>query len=104
MIGVIITRRYYNNFLEMHFSDIILFYFLRRYDNKSKMLESYSDYLEIAILDLYNVFTELSSTGPTMVIANTIKGYGLPIMENNPEWHHKFPSNDELNQMLKVFK
>ena len=57
-----------------------------------------------SIPDLYNAFTELSSTGPTMVIANTIKGYGLPVMENNPEWHHKFPSDDELNQMLKVFK
>ena len=56
-----------------------------------------------SIPDLFNVFTELSRTGPTMVIANTIKGYGLPVMENNPEWHHKFPSDDELNQMLKVF-
>ena len=32
---------------------------------------------------------------PNLIIAKTIKGNGIPIMENNPEWHHKFP-NDEL--------
>jgi len=57
-----------------------------------------------SIPDLYNVLKNSSFIGPTIIIANTIKGYGLPVMENNPEWHHKFPSNDELNQMLKLLK
>lgn len=26
---------------------------------------------------------------PLAIIANTIKGKGVPFMENNPEWHHK---------------
>jgi transketolase len=37
---------------------------------------------------------------PVCIIANTIKGNGIPMMENNPEWHHKFPNEEELNQIL----
>lgn len=32
---------------------------------------------------------------PTFIQLNTIKGYGIPIMENNPEWHHKQPTTQE---------
>ncbi len=32
-----------------------------------------------------------------IIIANTIKGKGIRSMENNPEWHHKAPSRDEMN-------
>ena len=31
-----------------------------------------------------------------IIVANTIKGYGIKVMENNPEWHHKAPSSEEL--------
>lgn len=37
---------------------------------------------------------------PTLVIANTVKGKGVSIMENNPNWHFKLPGRKEL----KVFK
>ena len=32
---------------------------------------------------------------PTVVIAETIKGRGSPIMENVAEWHHQIPTADE---------
>ncbi len=41
------------------------------------------------------------SDKPLFVLANTIKGKGVAIMENNPEWHHKSPSSDELQKFLK---
>ena len=28
---------------------------------------------------------------PTVIIANTIKGYGIPFMQNNILWHYRFP-------------
>ena len=28
---------------------------------------------------------------PTVLIANTVKGCGSPVMENKAAWHHKFP-------------
>lgn len=38
---------------------------------------------------------------PTVIIANTIKGKGLAVMENNPEWHHKTPTEIELEKMVQ---
>lgn len=37
---------------------------------------------------------------PTMIIARTVKGKGVSIMEDNPVWHFKLPNRKEL----KVFK
>lgn len=35
----------------------------------------------------------------TAIIGNTIKGYGLKAMENNPAWHHLSPKIDQLNAL-----
>ena len=32
---------------------------------------------------------------PTVIIANTIKGFGSPIMENKAAWHHHVPTAEE---------
>lgn len=37
---------------------------------------------------------------PRLIIAHTVKGKGVSIMENNPNWHFKLPGKKEL----KVFK
>ena len=37
---------------------------------------------------------------PTVVIANTVKGYGSPVMENKASWHHKVPTEDEMKQIM----
>jgi len=41
---------------------------------------------------------------PLAIIANTIKGFGCPIMENNPEWHHKFPKDEELQALVESLR
>jgi len=38
---------------------------------------------------------------PTFIVANTIKGKGVSIMENNPEWHHKYPTDEQLEEILQ---
>jgi transketolase len=38
---------------------------------------------------------EATHTGPTCVIAHTVKGKGVSFMENNPEWHGKSPKPAE---------
>lgn len=38
---------------------------------------------------------------PTVIIANTIKGYGVSFMENSLVWHHKVPSKDEYEQAIE---
>jgi transketolase len=48
---------------------------------------------------IYEIMTQYVD-GPHCVIANTIKGKGIRMMENNPEWHHKFPASDEIENIL----
>ena len=38
---------------------------------------------------------------PTVLIANTVKGKGSPVMENKADWHHRVPSHEELKQIRK---
>jgi len=37
---------------------------------------------------------------PSALIAHTVKGKGVPMMENRVEWHYKSPSADQLDQAL----
>ena len=39
-------------------------------------------------------------TKPLVVIAETIKGKGVGVMENAPAWHHRSPTEDELVLIL----
>lgn len=38
---------------------------------------------------------------PTVVIAETVKGCGSPVMENKAAWHHKVPTAEEYEQIMK---
>lgn len=38
---------------------------------------------------------------PTVIIANTTKGCGSSVMENKANWHHKVPTAEEYNQIMK---
>lgn len=41
---------------------------------------------------------------PTIIIANTIKGKGSPVMENKASWHHHVPNAEEYAQIIKDLK
>ena len=38
---------------------------------------------------------------PTMIIANTVKGCGSPVMENKASWHHHIPTDEEYELIRK---
>ena len=40
---------------------------------------------------------------PTVIIANTIKGYGSPVMENKAPWHHQLPNAEQYAQITADF-
>ena len=40
---------------------------------------------------------------PTMIIANTTKGYGSALMENKAGWHHHTPTAEEYEQIKAEF-
>ncbi|MBR2764863.1 MAG: transketolase [Blautia sp.] len=41
---------------------------------------------------------------PTLVVANTTKGAGSPVMENKAAWHHHVPNAEEYEQIMKDLK
>lgn len=40
---------------------------------------------------------------PTLILAETVKGYGSQIMENKAEWHHHVPTREEYAQIVADF-
>ena len=38
---------------------------------------------------------------PHAVIARTTKGHGVSFIENQPAWHHKVPTGDEIQQAIE---
>ena len=58
------------------------------------------------ISQLKAAFEEAKETKgkPTVLIANTVKGKGSPVMENKAGWHHKVPNQEELAQIRKDLK
>ena len=40
---------------------------------------------------------------PAVVIANTVKGCGSAVMEDKAAWHHKVPTAEEYEQIIKDF-
>ena len=41
---------------------------------------------------------------PKVIIANTVKGKGVPFMENKLAWHYKSPSEAEYNEAINFIK
>lgn len=51
---------------------------------------------------LEQVFHKMKPNGnPKVVIAHTIKGKGVPYMENKLEWHYKSPNDNQLAEALE---
>lgn len=40
---------------------------------------------------------------PTVIVANTTKGYGSPLMEDKASWHHHLPNQEEYAQIVADF-
>lgn len=56
--------------------------------------------------ELHAAFEEARATkgAPAVIIANTVKGCGSAVMENQASWHHKVPSPEEYAQIIKDFE
>ncbi len=56
--------------------------------------------------ELHAAFEEAKAVKgkPSVLIANTVKGKGSPVMENKVNWHHKVPLDEEYAQIMKDLK
>jgi transketolase len=50
---------------------------------------------------LLDSFRRQGTARPVCVIAHTVKGKGVSFMEDRVEWHHKVPSDEELELALR---
>lgn len=50
--------------------------------------------------EIYDALSRRGGSRPVAVIAETVKGHGCKVMENNPAWHHRAPSAGELPDIL----
>ncbi|MFQ5737781.1 MAG: transketolase [Acidobacteriota bacterium] len=55
--------------------------------------------------DLTTVLDSLSFAGlgqPKMIIANTVKGKGVPMLEGHGVWHHRIPDPEEFRSIMEA--
>ena len=52
------------------------------------------------IEELINAFENMSISGPTVVIAKTIKGKGVSFMEHSKDWHHNRLTDELYNRAI----
>lgn len=50
---------------------------------------------------ILQALTYLPEKRPIAVIAETVKGCGIPRMENNPAWHHRVPTEEEYRSIIQ---
>ena len=77
--------------------------------NLKKKLSVFCD--KITEIDGHNIFRleksiqkSLKTKSFEILIANTVKGKGISVIENNPAWHHKAPTKSELETFKKELK
>jgi transketolase len=58
---------------------------------------------DLAALDSAFTLAAETSGKPTVIIANTVKGYGSAVMEDKASWHHHLPNEDEHQQIVADF-
>ncbi len=58
-----------------------------------------------SIAELDRAYTQAKEAKgkPTVIISNTTKGYGSPLMENKAGWHHHLPNQEEYEQIIADF-
>ena len=54
------------------------------------------------IKQIYNALKNKKLKKPLCIIANTIKGKGLPYMENSKNWHHQMPNKEQIELTKKI--
>ena len=53
------------------------------------------------LLTALNTGIQGNSSNPHVIIAETIKGKGVSLMENSPLWHHRLPKGDQIEEALR---
>jgi transketolase len=55
--------------------------------------------------ELHNAFSDVRfqlKGSPTAIIARTVKGKGVPMLEGHGTWHHRIPTAEELKVIMEA--
>lgn len=55
---------------------------------------------DLAAIDEALAKAEQTAGAPSVIILDTVKGYGSPVMENKASWHHHLPTEEEYEQII----
>lgn len=56
------------------------------------------------ITDAFDRVNLVQGGNPTVIIAHTIKGNGVPMIEGHGRWHHRIPNPEEYSQIMEALK
>jgi len=56
------------------------------------------------ILEVLNKIEFTTDGIPSVIVANTIKGKGVPMLEGHGIWHHRIPNDQEYQKIIEVLK
>jgi transketolase len=68
---------------------------LRAFGFEAKACDGHNIKNIISVIEKW-VKNQINLTAPQVLIANTVKGYGLKCMENVPKFHFRIPTEEEL--------
>lgn len=54
--------------------------------------------------DIHKAFSSVNSNQPKAIIAKTIKGKGIPYMENNNDWHHSTLTEKSYQEAIETLR
>ena len=56
------------------------------------------------LMDAFRNINKKTDSRPSVVIANTVKGKGIPFMEDRPDWHNKRPNDEQIAQAREALQ
>lgn len=59
---------------------------------------------EHEIINAYQTFLSRQEDKPFVIIAKTVKGKGIPMIEGHGPWHHRIPNDEEFQQMMEALE
>ena len=82
---------------------------IKALDNLPDKIRAFNwNVIEIDGHDINQIYVAIelakSSSKPTAIVANTIKGKGVSFMENNAGWHGKAPKKEEFEKAMEELK
>ena len=70
-----------------------------RWEGETLVIDGHS---EPEIKAAMEQFTGRSSDTPFVIIAKTVKGKGVPMVEGHGVWHHRIPTEEEYRLMMEA--